>query len=69
VRVVFLARPQADVLPKSVPDEESLEAKWFSLEDVHGLPLRGHDVLEILKYVSRGGPVYPLSMIAREGAT
>ena len=68
VRVIFLAHPQADVPPKSVPDEESLEAKWFSLEDMRGLPLRGHDVLEILKYVSGGGPVHPLSMIAGEGA-
>ena len=69
VRVIFLAHPQANVPPKSVPDEESLEAKWFSLEEVHGLPLRGHDVLEILKYVSDGGLVHPLSFIAKEGAT
>jgi phosphatase NudJ len=57
------------VPPKSVPDEESLEANWFSLADVHGLPLRGHDVLEILKYVNGGGTVHPLSTITREGAT
>ncbi len=68
VRVVFLAHPQADVLPKSIPDEESLEAKWFCLEELHGLSLRGPEVLEILKYVSDGGPVHPLSVITREDA-
>jgi len=68
LRVVFLAHPH-DVPPKSVRDEESLEAKWFSLEELHGLPLRGPDVLEILTYINDGGGQAPLlSMIAREGA-
>jgi len=68
MRFVFLAHPQADVPPKSMPDEESLEAKWFSLEEVHSLPLRWPDGLQVLQYVIDGGPAYPLSLIAREGA-
>jgi 8-oxo-dGTP pyrophosphatase MutT (NUDIX family) len=68
MRFVFLAHPQANVLPKSVPDEESLEAKWFSLEEVPGLPLRWPDVLQVLQHVFDGGPIFPLSLIAPEGA-
>ena len=57
--VVFLAHPAADVPPKSVPDDESLGAGWFTLEQVERLPLREQDVLDVLRYVRDGGPAYP----------
>jgi hypothetical protein len=55
------------VPPKSVPDEESLAAGWFTLEEAERLPLREADVLEVLRYVRDGGPAYPISLLARKG--
>jgi ADP-ribose pyrophosphatase YjhB (NUDIX family) len=65
--VIFLAHPAADVPPKSVPDEESLAAGWFTLEEAERLPLREPDVLEVLRYVRDGGPAFPISLLARKG--
>ena len=67
LRVVFLAHPQAEVSPKSAPDEESLGAGWFSLDELDDLVLRGAEVREILRYVQDGGTIYPLTVIRREG--
>ena len=67
VRLIFSARPKDDTPPKSIPDEESLEADWFSMEEVTRLPLRGPDVLDIFSYLEAGGTVAPLSLLAREG--
>lgn len=69
VRVIFVGHPAADVPPKSIADEESLGAAWYSVGDLDDLPLRTSEVCEILRYVHDGGAVYPLSVIAREGAT
>lgn len=65
-RVVFTARPADDTPPKSVPDEESLEARWVTLEEAAALPLRGG---EVLRWARQGldGPVHPLSVLGREG--
>jgi len=49
LRVIFAAHPADDTPPKSVADEESLRAGWFTLEEAAGLPLRGDDVLETLR--------------------
>ena len=68
LRVIFVARPQDDTPPKSIPDEESLGAGWFSLEELERLPLRGEEVREIFQYVASGAPIYPLDAIAFEGA-
>lgn len=70
VRVIFVARPADDTPPKSQPDEESLEAGWFSLEEAAQLPLRGggQEVLSLMGRVLDGAPVYPLSLIASESS-
>lgn len=68
LRVIFVARPQDDTPPKSIPDEESLGADWFSLQEVNRLPLRGEEVREMFQYVASGAPIYPLDLIAIEGA-
>ena len=65
--VIFLAHPAADVPPKSAPDEESLAAGWFTLEEAEHLPLREQDVVELLWHVRNGGPTYPISLLARKG--
>ena len=67
VRVIYVGHPAANVLPKSIADEESLEAAWFTIGDLDDLQLRTPEVRKILRLVHDGGPVYPLSVIAREG--
>lgn len=62
------AEPVDDTRPKSEPDEESLEAGWFTVDDMKKLPLRGSDVLEVLSYLDRGGAVVPLTILTHEGA-
>ncbi len=67
VRVIFLAHPADDTLPKNQPDQESLGAGWFSLSELSALPLRGDEVLQIFRYVDNAPKVYPLDLIAFEG--
>lgn len=68
VRVMVVAHPRDDTPPKKVPDEESLEAGWFSLEELAALPLRGVEVREIFEHVAEGGAIAPLSLLVAEGA-
>ena len=68
LRVIFVAHPEDDTPPKSIPDEESLGAGWFSLEELESLSLRGEEVREIFNYVANGAPIYPLELITFEGA-
>jgi len=68
LRVIFVAHPASDVPPKSTPDRESQGAAWFTLDQLSGLPLRGHEVLRILRNVQHGAPVHPLSLLTAEGA-
>ncbi|MBL8604987.1 MAG: NUDIX domain-containing protein [Myxococcales bacterium] len=68
VRVFFVARPADDSAPKEVADLHSLQAKWVGLDELDHLPLRSSEVKSVLDYVSRGGQVFPLSMLSPEGA-
>ncbi len=68
MRVIYLAHPADDTAPKSEPDEESLEARWFLPEQIQQLPLRGDEVQRLIAEVERGAPVYPLSVLGPEGA-
>lgn len=67
IRAVFVAEPVDDTPPKSVPDEESLEAAWVTLDELNQYSLRGSEVKELFAYVAAGGPVYPVSLIQPEG--
>ncbi len=67
LRVVFFAKPIDETAPKIVADEESLGAAWIGLDELSYYSLRGDEVRDILEYVSAGGPVYPVSLIQREG--
>lgn len=67
LRVVFLAEPEDDTPPKQVPDEESLEARWVTLEELERLPLRGPGVVRLFRSVAAGAPVFPLALLGREG--
>lgn len=66
--VIFLAHPAADVAPKSVPDEESLRAAWFTLEEAERLPMREPDVLAVLRHVRDGGRACPVDLLAQKGS-
>ena len=67
VRVLFTARPVDDTPPKREPDEHSLGAAWFTLDELEPLNLRGREVARVLSAVDRGAPVYPLSLLTAEG--
>jgi phosphatase NudJ len=66
VRVVFAATPRDDTPPKSVADEESLQARWLTLDEIAQLPLRGSDLRALLESVAAGRAVYPLDLLGRE---
>jgi phosphatase NudJ len=67
-RVFFTASPVDDRPPRATPNEESLGAAWVTLDELGRLPLRGDEVLALFRHVAAGGPVYPLSVLALEGA-
>jgi phosphatase NudJ len=66
LRVIFTAHPSDDTPPKSVPDEHTEEARYVTLDELAGLPLRGGEVESIARYVLGGGAVYPLSTLGNE---
>lgn len=66
VRVVFIARPQDDTPPKTIADEHTRSARWFALEELRDLPLRGPDVDAYLYQVAQGAPLAPLSVLGAE---
>ena len=68
MRVFFVARPDDDAAPKTVADEHTLEARWFTLEELDALPLRGDEGRAAFEHVLAGGAVYPLSLLTAEGA-
>jgi len=67
IRLIVSAVPKDDTPPKSKPDEESLEASWFTLEEIRGLPLRDPEVIDLLAYLENGGSIASLKHLAREG--
>ncbi len=67
-RVFFLARPADDRPPKSVPDDESLEARWVRPDELDQYPLRGREVATVIAHVAAGGRAAPLSTLVPEGA-
>jgi len=68
VRGIFLASPADNTPPKAQPDEHSLEAAWITLADLNSLSLRHLEVRRLLEYVANGGAIYPLKLLAPEGA-
>ena len=75
-RVVYYAEPKDPKQPpKSVADKESESARWLSvaqLEAMADVPppagLRGDELLVWAKYLERGGPIYPLGLLAMSEA-
>lgn len=67
MRVIFLASSAdgATVDPTGGPD--AFQARWVTLDEAAELPLRGMEVLEMFEYVSKGRPIYPMSLLSPEG--
>uniref|UniRef100_A0A0G4HET8 Nudix hydrolase domain-containing protein n=1 Tax=Chromera velia CCMP2878 TaxID=1169474 RepID=A0A0G4HET8_9ALVE len=69
MRVIFYAEPKdLEAKPKSIPDFESAGAAWVSEDELHGLPLRGGEPAQWICYLSKGGQIFPLSVLTLEGA-
>ena len=68
MRVVFVGHPSDDRPPKQIADDESLGAAWVRLDELDQYSLRGEEVRELIAHVAGGGPVYPLAVLAHEGA-
>jgi phosphatase NudJ len=66
LRVFFLARQVDDAPPKSQPDEHTLEARWFSVDELPGIPLRGDEVEAWMRAVLRNPVVAPVSLLGPE---
>jgi hypothetical protein len=66
VRVIYLARPADESALKSKPDEHSLQARWFTLEELSSVDLRGDEVRTLFEHVARGGRVAPLELLGHE---
>ena len=62
----FLARQKDDAPPKSVADEHTLEARWFSVDELALVALRGDEVEAWMRYVLGGAAIAPISMISGE---
>lgn len=68
MRVIYLARPAGDGAPKSEPDDESLEARYVTLDEMRQMPLRGSEVATWSEHVLSGNAaVAPLSLLRVEG--
>jgi phosphatase NudJ len=53
---------------KTTPDEHAIDRQWVRLDELSRYPLRGSEVVEILRYVAEGGAVYPMDLLTWEGA-
>jgi phosphatase NudJ len=65
MRVVFVARPADDRPPKSIADDESLGAAWFTLDEMADLPLRSEEVVELARDVLGGALIHPMSLLGQ----
>ena len=66
IRVVFVGSCVDE--SEELGGEDSLQARWVSLDELESLPLRGEDVQGLFKYLAAAGPIYPLDVLSREGA-
>ena len=65
-RLIFCGAPADDSPAKQHPDEHTLGAGWFNLDEARGLHLRAAEVISILEMASSAGSIYPLSVLGME---
>jgi 8-oxo-dGTP pyrophosphatase MutT (NUDIX family) len=56
----FLVARWVQGLPKTVPDQESLQARWFLPEEIPSLHLRAPEVLTLLEQYQKKATLLPL---------
>ncbi|KRX10173.1 NUDIX hydrolase domain protein [Pseudocohnilembus persalinus] len=67
LRVIYYAEPVDDnQKAKSIPDYESVGACYVDKNEVKNIKLRGHEPLEWIDYLEKGGQIYPLSIFSGE---
>jgi phosphatase NudJ len=47
------------------PTDDSLDARWFTLDEIQALPLRAPEALQICQAVAKGAPELPLDYAYR----
>jgi ADP-ribose pyrophosphatase YjhB (NUDIX family) len=62
LRVVFAASAIGDAPPKSIPDEHTLRAEWFTIAEVARLRLRSTEVKGLLAMAAEQAPS-PLALL------
>ncbi|MCB0044942.1 MAG: NUDIX hydrolase [Caldilineaceae bacterium] len=67
IQVLFLALPLDDTPPKSTPDEHTLRAAWFKLDELTQLHHRSARIPELLAELAAGRPVYPPEVLVSRG--
>ncbi len=73
-RVIYFAEPVDPAQePKSVPDTETISAKWLTVAELEAMQLisppnglRGDELLVWARYLNAGGPIYPLCLLATD---
>ena len=72
MRYIFFGHPVDEAAPvKSFPDFESVGACWVDIQEVlqnHEIVWRSSEPLQWFSYVANGGPIYPIGLLAPEGA-
>eukprot|EP01089_Gocevia_fonbrunei_P003295 TRINITY_DN13228_c0_g1_i1.p1 TRINITY_DN13228_c0_g1~~TRINITY_DN13228_c0_g1_i1.p1 ORF type:complete len:162 (-),score=33.90 TRINITY_DN13228_c0_g1_i1:38-523(-) len=70
MRMIYLAHPVDENMSlKSEPDKESLQAKWETLENLKSYNLRAKEVFQIFEWAASSPPIYPLSLMCKEGTS
>ena len=66
-RIIFTASPiDHTQKPRTYANEDTLGARWVTIEEAKQLPLRGREVLELFEYVDSGKTIYPLDILGHE---
>jgi ADP-ribose pyrophosphatase YjhB (NUDIX family) len=67
VRAFFLARPTGGAL-KTIEDEHSRRARWFTRAEIDALEIRFPGYLRAIQHVESGGRLYPLELLVTESS-
>lgn len=66
VRVFYLARPEGALIPKSIADEHSRGARWFTRDELAGIAIRYPGYARALAHVEAGRRLLPLDALVPE---
>lgn len=69
LRVIFYAEPRDEAQPpKSIADEHSEEARFVKVAEFENSlgKIRGPELVQWGDYLDKGGPIFPLSLLAAE---